>query len=140
MRIESRRYSVSGGLSLAADIGGDPAHPAVILLHGGGQTRHSSAGAMRDLLSQGYHVVNLDTRGHGDSDWAKDGDYQLTTLAADLRAVIATFSSKPALVGASMGGATSLYLVGNSDEAIASVLVLVDFVPRVSPQNRRLYV
>jgi pimeloyl-ACP methyl ester carboxylesterase len=135
MPIESRRYSVSGGLSVAADIGGDPSHPAVILLHGGGQTRYSWAGAMDELLAQGYHVVNLDSRGHGESDWAKDGDYQLATLAADLRAVIGTLSSKPALVGASMGGATSLYLLGNSDEPIASALVLVDFVPRVSPEG-----
>lgn len=135
MHVESRRYSVSRGLSLAADVGGDPSHPAVILLHGGGQTRHSWAGAMSELLAHGYHVVNLDTRGHGESDWAKDGDYKLTTLAADLRVVIGTLSSRPALVGASMGGATSLYLVGNSVEPVASALVLVDFVPRVSPEG-----
>jgi pimeloyl-ACP methyl ester carboxylesterase len=135
MQIESRRYAVTGGLSLAADVGGDPSHPAVILLHGGGQTRHSWAGAMRELLAHGYHVVNLDTRGHGESDWAKDGDYQLATLAADLHAVIRTLSSRPALVGASMGGATSLYLVGNSEQPVAAALVLVDFVPRVSPDG-----
>ena len=86
MQIESRRYAVSGGLSLAADVGGNPSHPTVVLLHGGGQTRHSWAGAMRELLTHRYHVVNLDTRGHGDSDWANDGDYQLATLAADLGA------------------------------------------------------
>jgi pimeloyl-ACP methyl ester carboxylesterase len=120
---------------VAADVGGDPSHPAVILLHGGGQTRHSWAGAMRELLTQGYHVVNLDTRGHGDSDWAKDGDYRLQTFAADLRAVIDTLTSKPALVGASMGGATSLYLVGNSVEPVAAALVMVDVVPRVSPEG-----
>jgi pimeloyl-ACP methyl ester carboxylesterase len=133
MQIESRRYAVSGGLSLAADVGGNPSHPTVVLLHGGGQTRHSWAGAMRELLTHRYHVVNLDTRGHGDSDWANDGDYQLATLAADLGAVLETFSSKPALVGASMGAATALYLVGNCAEPVAAALVMVDFVPRVSP-------
>src|SRR5882757_10873228 len=107
---ETRRYDACGGLSVAADVGGDPSHPAVILLHGGGQTRHSWAGTMRELLAQGYHVINLDARGHGNSDWAKDGDYGLKALAADLRAVIGTLSSKPVLVGASMGGATGLYL------------------------------
>jgi pimeloyl-ACP methyl ester carboxylesterase len=135
MRTETRRYKVGGGLSVAADVGGDPSHPAVILLHGGGQTRHSWAGAMRELLAQGYHVINLDTRGHGDSDWAKDGDYQLQSLTADLRSVIDTLASKPALVGASMGGATALHLVGCTQEAVAAALVMVDVVPRVSPEG-----
>src|SRR4051794_25344885 len=30
-----------GGLALAADVDGDPGNPPVILLHGGGQTRHA---------------------------------------------------------------------------------------------------
>lgn len=131
MHTAERRYSVPGGLGVAADVGGDPSQPAVILMHGGGQTRHSWRGAMSELLAQGYHVLNLDARGHGDSDWAPDADYSLEALAADLRAVMATLPSAPALVGASMGGATALYAVGNSVAQIASALVLVDIVPHV---------
>jgi pimeloyl-ACP methyl ester carboxylesterase len=135
LRTETRRYDASGGLSVAADVGGDPAHPAVILLHGGGQTRHSWAGAMRELLAEGYHVINLDARGHGNSDWAQDGDYGLKALAADLRAVIGTLPSKPALVGASMGGATALYLAGHDSESLVTAIVMVDVVPRLSPEG-----
>ena len=131
--IETRRYTAPGGLSIAADIGGDPAAPAVIFMHGGGQTRHSWRGAMRELLAEGYQVISLDTRGHGDSDWSPEGDYGLESLAADLHAVIATLSAPPALVGASLGGATGLFAVGNSTEKIASALVLVDIVPRPDP-------
>lgn len=138
----TRRYDGANGVTLAADVGGDPSAPPVILLHGGGQTRHSWGTAMRELVAQGFHVVNLDCRGHGDSDWAPDGAYSLDALAADLNAVIATLPAPPALVGASMGGATALYLVGNSGatpvarvgnsaKPIASALVLVDIVPRV---------
>jgi len=87
---------------------------------------------MRKLVAQGYHVVNLDARGHGDSDWALDGRYGLDVLAEDLNRVIDTLTSKPALVGASMGGATSLYLVGNHEEPIAGALVLVDLVPLIN--------
>jgi pimeloyl-ACP methyl ester carboxylesterase len=135
MRIETRRYAVPSGINIVGDVGGDPARPAVILQHGGGQTRHSWGKAMRDLLAAGYHVVNLDARGHGDSDWAPDGNYTVEALSQDLRTVIATLSSKPALVGASMGGACSLYTVGNSAEPIASALVLVDFVPHIGMQG-----
>lgn len=131
--IATRRYTAPSGVSIAADIGGYPAAPTVIFMHGGGQTRHSWRGAMRELLAAGYQVISLDTRGHGDSDWSPEGDYGLESLAADLHAVIATLSSAPALVGASLGGATGLYAVGNSPEPIASALVLVDVVPRVDP-------
>lgn len=128
---EVRRYRVPGGIEVEADVGGDPSSPSVILMHGGGQTRHSWGGALRELLRQGFHVINLDARGHGNSDWAPDADYSLQAMASDLRAVIATLSSSPALVGASMGGITALYAVGNGEPTLASALVLVDVVPRV---------
>jgi len=135
MQIETRRYAVPSGINIVGDVAGDPAHPAVILQHGGGQTRHSWGRAMRELLVAGYHVINLDARGHGDSDWARDANYTLEALSEDLRAVVATVKSKPALVGASMGGACSLYTVGNSDEQIASALVLVDFIPHLDAEG-----
>jgi len=135
--IEFRHYTGYNGLTLAADVGGDPSAPTVILLHGGGQTRHSWRGAMEKMLRRGYHVINLDARGHGESAWAPDGEYGFTALAGDLRAVIATLSRPPALVGASMGGATSLYLVGTSPTPIAAALVLVDFVPRLDLEGAR---
>jgi pimeloyl-ACP methyl ester carboxylesterase len=135
--IETRRYTGFNGLTLVADVGGEPTAPAVILLHGGGQTRHSWSGAMNRMLERGYHVINLDARGHGESAWADDGDYGLAAITGDLRAVIETLPHPPALVGASMGGATSLYLVGTSPERIATALVLVDFVPRVDPEGAR---
>lgn len=131
----TRRYTGARGVTLAADVGGDPAAPGVILMHGGGQTRHSWGSAMRELVAQGFHVVNLDARGHSDSDWAPDGDYSLDALSADLRAVIATLPAPPALVGASMGGATALYAAGNSATPIASALVLVDIVPRIEAEG-----
>lgn len=92
---------------------------------------------MRELLARGYHVINLDARGHGDSDWAPDGRYGLDAHAADLRSVIATLRSPPALVGASMGGATSLYAVGTSAQPLARALVLVDVVPRIDPEGAK---
>jgi len=131
--VTERRYAVPGGIEVVADVGGDPSKPAVILLHGGGQTRHSWGGAMDELLARGYHVINLDARGHGDSGWSPDADYSLDAMSADLLAVIATLPAPPALVGASMGGMTLLHAAGSSDATIASALVLVDVVPRVDP-------
>jgi pimeloyl-ACP methyl ester carboxylesterase len=130
-----RHYTGDKGVQLVANIGGDRGAPAVILMHGGGQTRHSWGGAMRELVRRGYHVINLDARGHGESAWAPDGDYTFSTQARDLEQVLATLSTKAALVGASMGGATGLILVGARAHPGACALVLVDIVPRMDPQG-----
>ncbi|HWX79831.1 MAG TPA: alpha/beta hydrolase [Steroidobacteraceae bacterium] len=127
----TRRFIGAKGVQLAADVGGDPQAPTIVLLHGGGQTRHSWGGAVRQLVLRGYHVINLDARGHGDSQWAEDGDYTLEVLAKDLECVIATLRSRPALVGASMGGATALLVAGAHADPLAAALVLVDVVPRI---------
>ena len=131
------RLSGSDGLSLAADVGGDPRQPTVVLLHGGGQTRHSWSGASRTLVSRGYHVINYDARGHGDSDWSPRQRYRMQDLADDLRAVLAALPPCPALVGASLGAATALELLGSASDPVASGLVLVDLVPRAETEGVR---
>ena len=119
------------GLPLAADIDGAEGNPTVILLHGGGQTRHAWAGASRKLVTQGYRAISYDARGHGGSGWAEDGNYSTDALVADLKAIIATLPEPPALVGASMGGITSLTAIGESPAGLATALVLVDVAPTI---------
>ena len=127
------RLITPDGLTLAGDIGGPPNAPAVVLMHGGGQTRHSWHGAMVGLIERGYHVVNYDSRGHGESDWSPTGDYGVEALAADLRAVLETLGRPVALVGASMGGMSSFYAVGSAGRPIADALVMVDITLRPEP-------
>ncbi|MFC5697460.1 alpha/beta fold hydrolase [Pseudomonas sp. GCM10022186] len=122
----------SRGVSLAADVAGGAGQDSVILLHGGGQTRHSWGKAAADLAGAGYHVISLDLRGHGDSDWAPDADYTLEAFVGDLHAVIATLDSPPVIIGASLGGATALVTVGEAEAGLVRALVLVDVVPRMS--------
>jgi pimeloyl-ACP methyl ester carboxylesterase len=132
-----KRSTIAGheGLALAVDHGGERGAPAVILMHGGGQTRHSWGKAARDLVAAGYHVLSMDLRGHGESEWAPAGDYSMDAFIGDVRAVAATLPAPPALVGASLGGATSLMAVGEAAENIASALVLVDVVPHMEKRG-----
>ncbi|MDB5715834.1 MAG: Alpha/beta hydrolase [Sphingomonadales bacterium] len=125
------RIAGSNGVTLAADEAGDRGAPAVMLLHGGGQTRHSWGRAVAALAQGGFHAITLDLRGHGDSDWAPNGDYSLDAIAQDIRAVAATLPAPPALVGASLGGIGSLLAAGEGGPATARALVLVDVVPRI---------
>jgi len=91
---------------------------------------------MSELVAQGYRVINLDARGHGESEWAADGDYSANTLAADLACVIDTLDSPVALVGASMGAATALLFGGSQSKSTrVSALILVDLVPRFDPMG-----
>jgi pimeloyl-ACP methyl ester carboxylesterase len=123
-------FHTPDGLTLVADVGCPEDAPSIILMHGGGQTRHSWAGTMALLVSQGYRVINVDARGHGDSDWSPTGDYGFAAQAGDLMTVLATAKRPAALVGASMGGITSFYTIGSHPEPVADALVLVDIVIR----------
>ncbi len=125
------RIPASEGLTLSAQSDGHPGQPSVILLHGGGQTRHAWGRAFRQLVDAGYHVLSYDARGHGQSDWSPSGDYRTDALVADLKAVIATLDGRPALVGASMGGITSLVAIGESSAPLARAMVLVDVGPKI---------
>jgi pimeloyl-ACP methyl ester carboxylesterase len=119
------------GLRLAADELGDRAGPPVLLLHGGGQTRHAWGSTGRALAARGWHVFQIDLRGHGESEWPEDGDYSLEAFADDIRAVAATLPRPPVLVGASLGGSASIIALGTPPGIEARALVLVDVAPRI---------
>lgn len=123
------------GNLLAAEMAGPASAQPVILLHGGGQTRHAWAGTALRLAEAGYLAIALDARGHGDSQWAADGDYSADALAADLACVRASLHAPPALVGASMGGLTSLLAIGEGPPDFACALVLVDIATRLEPDG-----
>ncbi len=119
------------GQSLAAEEAGDPRGVPVILLHGGGQTRHAWAGTALRLAEAGYYALAYDARGHGDSAWSEQGDYSPDALMGDLHQVVSGLSRPPVLVGASMGGLTSMVALGEADRDFASALVLVDIAARL---------
>lgn len=102
----------------------------VLLLHGGGQTRHSWYRSGARFAAAGWTTIAIDARGHGDSAWSPDGDYSMDALVGDLAAVVSELDVAPVLVGASMGGITSLLAVGES-AVEAGALVLVDVAPQV---------
>lgn len=114
------------GNLLCGDSWGDPSAPPVLLLHGGGQTRHSWRRTALSLARAGFHAVSFDARGHGDSDWVGDGGYGEAAMAEDLACVVrALGGARPVLIGASMGGITSLAAVGGG-VVDAAALILAD--------------
>jgi pimeloyl-ACP methyl ester carboxylesterase len=122
-------FQTRSGLKLAADVEGDGARGSVMLAHGGGQTRHSWASTAKRLAALGWRTVSLDLRGHGDSDWDPDGDYQTQVYGEDLYDVAATLQGKPALIGASLGGLAGLMVETVVAPGTFSSITLVDIVP-----------
>ncbi len=105
----------------------------VVLLHGGGQSRHSWRQLARDLAARGHTAVTYDLRGHGDSDWSPTGTYAFTTHALDLTAVLAQVGQPALLVGASMGGIAALLAAGgHQPPPLVRGLVLVDVAVTVA--------
>jgi pimeloyl-ACP methyl ester carboxylesterase len=121
-------------LNLAADTLGSRDAPAILFLHGGGQTRQSWGAALEAAAKRGYCALSLDLRGHGESDWAPDGRYELSRFVGDVKHAIEQIDAEPVLVGASLGGFISLMIAGSPPPRTRG-LVLVDVTPRIEQQG-----
>jgi pimeloyl-ACP methyl ester carboxylesterase len=118
---------LGGGRLVGERRAADQSRGVVVLLHGGGQTRHSWGTTAASLAAGGWTAVTVDLRGHGDSDWDPQGRYDLDHFVADLHRIAETVGEPPVFVGASLGGMTSLVAAGESP-GLARALVLVDIV------------
>src|SRR6201997_2995843 len=125
-------FSGVGGITLVADEWnrGATHRPTILMLHGGGQNRFSWKNTGQILADEGFHVVALDSRGHGDSDRSPGGIYTVDALCADTLAVLEQIGRPVILIGASMGGMTGILVADAAGPQKVTKLVLVDVVPR----------
>jgi pimeloyl-ACP methyl ester carboxylesterase len=140
MKVRPWRLERPGEPTLVGDRYGLVDAPAILLAHGGGQTRHAWGGTAKALAEQGWQTVALDMRGHGESAWVTSGDYRVESFAGDLLDAADGFAAPPALVGASLGGLSGLIAQGEMVPAGRrgfSALVLVDVTPRVDEEGVR---
>ena len=135
MSTEHATFRGFDGINLVADVRGDPDAWPVLFLHGGGQTRHAWGKSAELVAAGGWRTISLDQRGHGESDWAKNGDYSFTAFCADCIAVVDQLERPPVLVGASLGGMAAMLAEGTSDREVSSGLVLVDIAPQSNPEG-----
>ncbi|HET7777211.1 MAG TPA: alpha/beta hydrolase [Rudaea sp.] len=127
------RLCTDDGVALVFEHFGSPGGQGLVFAHGFGQTRHAWTGTASVLAQDGWQCLTADTRGHGDSGWNADGDYDFPQFVDDLillarHAALPPAAAAPILVGASMGGL--LGLVAQAACAPFRALVLVDITPR----------
>lgn len=124
---EWNRGGPSGAAGAATS---DPGRPSILMLHGGGQNRFSWKNTGQILADEGFHVVALDSRGHGDSDRSPNATYTVDALCADTLQVLEQIGRPVILIGASMGGMTGILVADAAGAQKVTKLVLVDVVPR----------
>lgn len=135
MDVEHVVFSGFEGVRLAADLRGDPDGWPVLFLHGGGQTRHAWGSTAATVARDGWRTVALDLRGHGESDWAPNGDYSFTAFGSDCLAVVDQLGKPPVLIGASLGGMSAMLAEGTSDRTVSCGLVLVDITAKTNQRG-----
>lgn len=114
---------------------GDPANPTIFMLHGVSQQAHSWD-FVSLALSPDYHVIAMDQRGHGDTDWASDGNYSVDAMQADIDGVIEALALNDFnLMGHSMGGRNSYIWASRHPETLRS-LTIVDTGPETQRRGQ----
>ena len=122
------------GLKLHYQEWGDPKAPAIVMLHGFGVSGHMFD-EFAERLSNRFRLIALDQRGHGDSDWAEDGNYSREEFVEDLEAVRQALGIKTfVLVGHSMGGLNAVSYTAKYPERVRA-LVLVDVGPEAAKEG-----
>jgi pimeloyl-ACP methyl ester carboxylesterase len=94
-----------------------------IMLHGINRSGHSFD-HVASLLHEDYHVIAMDLRGHGDSDWSPKAEYLAEDHARDLHSLIEQLNLRDVVLnGNSMGGRVVQVYAGQHSERVSKLLV-----------------
>ena len=91
--------------------------------------------ALAEAVQGQFHVLALDMRGHGDSEWAADGNYEGQALLGDLATFIAHLQlDQVTIVGESLGGIVA-FAYAAMNPALVRGLAVVDIGPEINSQG-----
>ena len=126
------KFITINSLSLHYVEWGTPGQPSIVLLHGFQSNAHTWD-TFSHAMANTYHVLALDQRGHGDTDWAPDGDYTPDAFIRDIVGFIDALNVVPTiLVGHSMGGRHAAMVAADYPDK-ATKVVIVDTAAEMPP-------
>jgi len=129
-----RRSVVVGELSLSFLEWGTAGRPTLCFLHGGSAHAHWFD-RVAPAFTDRFHVIALDQRGHGESEWAKPPAYATENFAADLLGFIDALGlGQVAVIGHSMGGHNAMAFSAWHPDRVRA-LVIIDSRPMI-PTDR----
>jgi esterase len=126
------KFITINGLQLHYVEWGSPGNPSLVLLHGFQSNAHTWD-TFSQAMTDTYHVLALDQRGHGDTSWAPDGDYAPTSSVSDIAGFITVLHLAPTvLIGHSMGGRHAAMVAAEHPDKVKKV-VIVDTAAEFPP-------
>ena len=117
------RYATVNGLRIHYLDWGAAGRQPLILLHGIARLAHTFD-HLAPHYSRDYHVIAVDMRGHGDSDWDPRGDYLVEDYTRDVEGLIEQLGLRDIVLwGNSTGGRVAQVLAGSRPELVVAVIV-----------------
>jgi pimeloyl-ACP methyl ester carboxylesterase len=108
---------------------GNPGAPPLILLHGG-RDHCRNWDWVAEELKRDWHIIAPDLRGHGDSQWAPDGNYQMSGYIYDLAQLVHQQELAPVtIVAHSLGGNISLRYAGIYPDQVRKLVAIEGLGP-----------
>lgn len=116
---------------------GNAGAPPLLLVHGGRDHCRSWDWVAEELRND-WHVIALDLRGHGDSQWSPDGNYELSSFVYDLAQWVHQLDLGPVtIVSHSLGGNISIRYTGLYPENVRKLVAIEGLGPSPSVQAKR---
>jgi len=126
------RFVSANGLKLHYLDYGNSSKPPLVCIHGLSGNAHNFDGLAPHLMND-HHVISIDVRGRGDSEWGPPGEYAPPVYVSDLSLMLEALElDRVTLIGTSMGGVISMVFAGGYPHRIER-LVLNDIGPEIDP-------
>lgn len=111
--------------------------PTLVMVHGGRDHCRSWDWAA-ERLRRDWHVVCPDLRGHGDSEWTSDGNYETIHFVYDLAQLVHQLGDEQVtIVSHSLGGNVSLRYTGLYPEKVRKIVAIEGLGPSPKRQAER---
>jgi pimeloyl-ACP methyl ester carboxylesterase len=108
---------------------GNPDAPPLLLVHGGRDHCRNWDWVAQEMCKD-WHIIAPDLRGHGDSAWSPDGNYDMTTFVYDLAQLVHQLDLSPVtIVSHSLGGNISTRYTGLFPETVRKLVAIEGLGP-----------
>jgi esterase len=119
----SDKFVSANGLRLHYIDHGNDGAPWVVCVHGLTGNAHNFD-ALAPHLASKYHVISVDVRGRGESQWGPPTEYLPQNYVTDLVRTLETLgATRVSLIGTSMGGIISIMYAGGWPERVERLVV-----------------